>query len=487
MLDTRAVAHLMRRVLSPPMHFRRSRRPVFSSLFLRSSRSLALAAFVVAAPVVVIAATFNVRDYGATGTGTQLDTAALNRAVKACAHAGGGTVYLPPGRYLSGTITLKSHVTLKIGAGATLLASENPDDYPDTPSAWGDGSKVIAPLIYAVDANNLTVTGRGTIDGQGRIWWHRLELASSRKDWAHPKTAADRAEAALVRRGRPQLIRFVRCRDVLIEHLNLRNSPEWNIHPLLCDDVRVNDVSIYGAPGSHNTDGINPEACRDVHISNCRIDTGDDCITLKSGRNELGRRMGRPDQDITITNCVMSRGHGGVSIGSEMSGGVRNVVISNCVFHGTDNGIRIKSQRGRGGVVEGVTASNIVMQDVPTPFMINMFYSGRAHAGETRPVDAGTPRFRDFLFSDITAQGARTAGSITGLPEMPVRDVTFTNVHVQAGRGFTCTNARDVTFDDVVIDTARGPALILHRATDIDSTRLRTDTPHPGTPLVERR
>ncbi len=468
------------------MQFHRSPRPVVRPwLSLPGFRLLPILAIAVVLPFPIAAATFNVRDYGAAGGGTQLDTAAINRAVDACAKAGGGTVCLPPGRYLSGTITLRSHVTLRISAGATLLASENPDDYPDVPNVWEKGTSTIAPLIYAAGADDLTITGRGTIDGQGRIWWRRLELASRRRVWARAKTAADRAEAALVKRGRPQLIRLVRCRDVLVEHLNLRNSPEWNIHPLLCEDVRVNDVSIYGAPGSHNTDGINPEACRDVHISNCTIDTGDDCVTLKSGLNELGRRMGRPDEDITITNCVMDRGHGGVSIGSEMSGGVRNVTIANCVFHGTDNGIRIKSQRGRGGVVEGITADNLVMQDVPTPFLITMFYSGRDTPAETFPVDAGTPRFRDFLFSNITARGARVAGAITGLREMPVENVTFTNVHIQAGRGFTCTNARHVVFDDVVIDTAAGPALLLRDASGIETGRLRTLAPHPDTPLVK--
>jgi polygalacturonase len=439
-----------------------------------------------ALPAATPPALFNVRDYGAAGDGQRFDTIALNQAVDACANAGGGTVYLPPGRYLTGTIVLKSHVTLELDAGAIILGSENPEDYPSTQSVWGDGTEVMAPLIYAADAENITITGRGTIDGQGAIWWRRLRLNDPKKYPPGPQTPEDFAEAKRLARGRPHLIRPVRCQDVVIAGVNLRNAAEWNVHPMLCDRVRVDGITITApATNAHNTDGINPEACRNVQILNCRIDTGDDCVTLKSGLNELGRRMGKPDENITIANCVMYRGHGGVTIGSEMSGGVRNVVVTNCVFQGTDIGIRIKSQRGRGGVVEGVSASNIVMQDVPHPFVITTFYSGGDKPGELHPVDEGTPRYRDFLFSNITARGAKDAGSITGLREMPVEDVTFSNVHLQAATGFTCTNATAVAFLDTVIDTEKGPALVLRNASEIDTARLRTRTPHADAPLVQ--
>ena len=431
-------------------------------------------------------AVFNVRDYGTVGDGHHLDTAALNAAVAACAKAGGGTVYVPPGRYLTGTVQLQSHVTFDLDAGATLLGSENPEDYPSTASVWGDGKEMMAPLIYAVDAENITITGRGTIDGQGAIWWRRVRLNEPKKFPPGPQTDADRAEAAKMSRGRPHMIRPVRCTDVVIEHVTLRNSAEWTIHPMLCERVRVDGVTILNpATMAHNTDGIDPESCRNVQILNCRIDTGDDCVTLKSGLNELGRKLGRPDENITIANCVMNHGHGGVTIGSEMSGGVRNVVVANCVFQNTDVGIRLKSQRGRGGVVEGLSVSNIVMQDVPTPFVITSFYSGKDKPSDVYAVDAGTPRFRNLIFSNITARGAKNAGAILGLREMPIDDVTFTNVHIEAQTAFTVTDASHVTFDDCVIDTAKGPALILTRATAIDHARLATRATHNGVPLVQ--
>ena len=280
-------------------------------------------------------------------------------------------------------------------------------------------------------------------------------------------------------------MRFVNCTDVVIEHVSLKDSPSWNIHPLFCQRVRVDGVTISAHVPSPNTDGINPESCRNVQIMNCRIDVGDDCVTLKSGIDEVGRKMNRPDEDITITNCVMNQGHGGVTIGSEMSGGVHNVVVSNCVFHGTDCGIRIKSQRGRGGVVEGLAVSNIVMQDVPHPFQITTFYMGSDKPTDQFPVDDGTPRFRDMLFSNITARGAKEAGSITGLREMLIENLTFANVHIQSDTAMTCTNAKQISFHDVVIDTKSGPAVIQKSCESIDSAGLSTHAPHDDAPLLK--
>jgi polygalacturonase len=448
-------------------------------------RIIALVVVFAVRGIAASAALFNVRDYGAAGDGRALDTQAINTAIAACVKNGGGTVYLPPGQYLAGTIVLKSHVILNLDAGAIILGSENPEDYPAFKSVWGDDTVMLA-LIYAEDAENITITGRGTIDGQGAVWWKRIWLTDTKRFSPGAQTPEEFAEAKKVARGRPHLIRTVRCRDVLIEHVNLRNSAEWNVHPMLCERVRVDGISITApATNAHNTDGINPESCRDVQIVNCVIDTGDDCITLKSGLDELGRRVGRADENITITNCVMHHGHGGVTIGSEMSGDVRNVVVANCVFQNTDNGIRIKSQRGRGGMVEGISVSNVVMVDVPTPFIITMFYSGTDRPEEVHPVNEGTPRYRDMLFSNITARGAKNAGAITGLREMPIENITFSNVHVQSQTAFTCTNAQGITFLDTVIDTAKGPAVVLRNASDVNTTRLTTRTPHTGVPLVQ--
>ncbi len=429
-------------------------------------------------------APFNPYDFGAVGDGRHKDTAAIQAAVDACSKAGGGAVFLPPGRFLTGTIQLRSRVTFEVGPGAVVLGSEDPADYPLRDDPWGSARKLISPLIYAADSEEITLTGRGTIDGQGAAWWKRQWLASPKRGMPAPSTPADFAEVRKIANGRPRLIEIVRSKHIVIEKLHIVNSPSWNIHPLFCEFVRIDGVTIEARVPSPNTDGINPESCRNVQILNCRIDVGDDCVTLKSGINEAGRKMGRPDENITISNCVMLKGHGGVSIGSEMSGGVRNVTVNNCVFQGTDAGIRVKSQRGRGGAVEGLAVSNVVMQDVASAFTITTFYMGADKPDDIFALNDTTPRFRDFVFSNITARGSKTAGQITGLKELPVEEIQFSNVRIQAQTGFTCTNAKNISFRDVVIDTESGPALTVKNSTAIDSARLATLRPHDGAPLV---
>jgi polygalacturonase len=375
---------------------------------------------------------------------------------------------------VSGTIVLGSHTTLSIEPGATVLGSQNPADYPLEPDAYIADNMIVSALICAHNATDVAITGGGTIDGQGAIWWRAVDLTFRKKGAAQvPQSPQDTATAAMVARGRPQLIRLQSCKHVRISDLTLLNSPEWNIHPLLCEDVTCDNLTITSPSSSHNTDGIDPESCKTVRITNCKIDTGDDCIALKSGKDAPGRAVGRPDEDITIAHCTMLHGHGGVTIGSEMSGGVRNVTVSDCTFTWTSVGVRIKSQRGRGGVVEDITESDIAMRDVPAPFVITMFYMGKDRPDQTFPVDNGTPTFRHFVFSHITATGAKTAGSITGLREQPISDITFNNVTIQAGTGFTCTSCKTVKFNDVEIRAAAGPPLTLSNTTDIDSSGLK--------------
>ena len=242
-------------------------------------------------------------------------------------------------------------------------------------------------LISGENLDNVAITGRGTIDGRGQMWWEMMrQLESSMK---------------IIR---PRLIRLVDCRNVLVEGVTLTNSPAWTLNPLACDNVSIRGLTVINPPDSPNTDGINPDSCRNVRISDCHIDVGDDCVTIKSGSEDQPRREYRACENIVVTNCTMMHGHGGVVIGSEMSGGVRNVAISNCTFVGTDRGIRIKSRRGRGGVVEDIRVSNIVMDRVLCPLAINLFYGCGAWDDpkvldkSPKPVDETTPRFRRLRF-----------------------------------------------------------------------------------------
>jgi polygalacturonase len=276
---------------------------------------------------------------------------------------------------------------------------------------------------------------------------------------------------------------------VLIRGITARNSPAWTITPLRCDYVTIDGVTVLNPWGSPNTDGINPDSCRFVHISNCHIDVGDDCITIKSGREGPNGERSHltPCEHITVTNCTMAHGHGGVVIGSEMSGSVRNVVISNCVFVGTERGLRIKSRRGRGGVVEDVRATNIIMQDVRCPFVMNLYYDYGVTDPELafdlrpRPVNDGTPRFRRITFAHITARRAQYAAAfLLGLPEMPIEDVVFEDVSVSMAEdapagfpdmapgfgpyqrsGFLAQHVRGLRLRDVTVLGQAGDALVM--------------------------
>jgi polygalacturonase len=362
---------------------------------------------------------FNVRVHGAMGDGQTLDSPAIQSAIDTCAAQGGGTVTLPAGQYLTGSLFLRNNISLHLDSGAVILGSENPDDYPIIHSRWeGKHQDTYAPLITGQNLNNISVIGRGTIDGRGAVWWQ------AKKDGtlAHP---------------RPRLISFSDCTNVLIEGITATNSPSWTINPVHCQNVNIRGITVINPADSPNTDGINPDSCRLVRISDCYVSVGDDCITIKSGTEHEHPDRYAPCRDITITNCTLERGHGGVVIGSEMSGGVKNVVISNCVFIGTDRGIRIKSRRGRGGAIEDIRISNLIMDGVLCPFTMNLYYHigvrGNTDISDKNPrsVDDTTPRLRRIHFSHITAREVKhAAGFLYGLAEMPLEDISFTDVSI---------------------------------------------------------
>jgi polygalacturonase len=418
-----------------------------------------------------------VRELGAVGDGQTDCTGALQRAIDACAAAGGGTIAIPAGSYVTGTLWLASNLTIHLEAGATLLGSLDRTAYPLWVSDW-EGPAVArahAPLIAGSGLSNIALTGRGTIDGRGQMWWDLF------------------AQGALTHR-RPNLVQFVDCKDVLIDGPRFINSPRWTLVPMACDNVTITRVTLCNPADSPNTDGINPDSCSNVHISNCHIDVGDDCISIKSGSEEDGRARLRPCQNITISNCTMLHGHGGVVIGSEVSGGVRNVAISNCVFCGTDRGIRLKSRRGRGNAVEDLRVDNIVMDQVLCPIVLNLFYGcdawedSKVTDRSPRPVDAGTPHFRRMRFSNISARGVKYAAAfVLGLPEMFVDDVTFDGMSIyldaqnthggspamapgvpdMCRAGLVIRNARNLRLRHVDIHDQLGPAVVIHNSADV--------------------
>ena len=415
---------------------------------------------------------FNVVDYGAKGDGKSLCTGPIQKAVDACAAAGGGTVYLPAGKYLSGAIFLKSNVTLNISEGAKLLASTDFEDFPPFKPNWSilsDDTRR-SSLITGIDLENIAVTGRGTLNGQGRPWWEALRKDKNIKD----------TRKKILTYGRPRVINLYRCQNVLIRDVTIVDSPSWTVHPVGCENLVVDGISIINPESGPNTDGVNPESCLNVRISNCFIDTGDDCITLKSGKDEEGRLKAKPTENVTITNCVMYKGHGAIVIGSEMSGGVRNVTASNIVCVGTDRAVRIKSTRGRGGVVENIRYSNFIVENVREPIYITSFYT------KTDPelFSQRTPIFRDIAISNFTIKNSPCMAKIYGLPEMPIQGLRLNDIVASTKVGLVCDSTVALELHNVQVNTTKGPAFTITNCKNIELNGIKTANPQAGEPVV---
>jgi len=383
----------------------------------------------------------DVRTYGAKADGVTKDTKAIQAAVEDCASAGGGTVRLSGGTFLTGPILLKSNITLEIAKGAVLLGSPDRADYPMVTFAR---QQTVQPLVSAVNAENVTITGEGTIDGNGKVWWDYIVGARDAGVLGndHP---------------RPFGVLFDHSSHVRMEGVTVQNSGMWQIVPYYADDVVIRNVRIL-APKSPNTDAIDPFSSSNVVIDHVYSSTGDDNIAIKSGAiNSPGPDA--PSKNITITDCTFENGHG-LSIGSEIAGGVQNVRAERIHFKGTDQGIRIKSGRDRGNDVSNLSFKDITMEDVKTAILITEYYPHPAPEGDVpaEPVGRLTPRFHDISIENVTATGSSSAGTIVGLPESPVLGLTMKNVHIAARTGLSIAYAT-VAMDDVVVTPATGEAM----------------------------
>lgn len=382
------------------------------------------------------------RQYGAKADGTTKDTHALQAAIDACAEKGGGTVRLAGGRFLSGPIVLKSHITLDVEAGATLLGSADHDDYPEMTVLRTPGRQ---SLISAANAEDLTITGGGTIDGNGETWW-----AEARGQKEHGVMGAGVF--------RPRLMVFDHCHHILIEKVTIQNSPSWQVVPYYSDDITIRDGKILAPQHSPNTDGIDPFSSHHVNISNMTIDVGDDNVAIKSGEaNSPG--PDDPSTDIHVWNCNFLHGHG-MSIGSETAGGVQNVLAEHIHFTDTDNGVRVKSNRDRGADIGNLTFRDLTMQDVGTAVLVTEYYPRIPEHDTAKPVTRLTPHFHDILIENLTATGAKQTGVIAGLPESPITTIKLDNVHISGEKSFTISNAT-VTTHDFTVQSQTPPPVAL--------------------------
>lgn len=387
------------------------------------------------------ASTCDPRAYGAKGDGATKDTAAIQKAIDVCASRGGGTVRLSPGTYLSAPIVLKSNITFELEKGATLLGSPDHADYPARTEFREPDAQ---PLVSAIDAENLTIAGEGTIDGNGSSWWEE-----ARKIHDH---------GVLGNHPRPKLIILDHCKHVKVEGITIQNSPMWQLVPYYTDDIVVRNVRILAPQHSPNTDAIDPFSTSHMIIDHVYSDVGDDNVAIKSGAID-SPGPDSPSHDITITDCTFMHGHG-LSIGSEIAGGAYNIRAERIHFEGTDNGIRVKANRDRGNVVKNLVFRDLEMKDVKNALIVSEYYPKVMPPDDNtaQPVGRLTPHFSNIVLENVKATGSTLAGAIVGLPESPVTGVVLRNVEISAEKGLNVGYA-SVTLNHVQITAAQGPSI----------------------------
>lgn len=459
--------------------------------------------------------TYSLYDFGGKGDGVTINTEAFRIAIETITKKGGGKLIVPKGIWLTGPVTLKSNINIHLREGALIIFSKNYDHYPliDTYFEGLETKRCISP-INGKGLENIAITGKGIIDGSGEVWrpvkknkmtstqWNQLisgggVLNSTKDIWYPTQKSLEGANRTLnfnvpqnIKTDeewnsvkdflRPVMVSLIDCKNILLQGVIFQNSPGWNLHPLMCNNLILDSVTVRNPWYSQNGDGIDLESSKNVLIVNSSFDVGDDAICIKSGKDEEGRKRGIPTENVIINNCTVFHGHGGFVIGSEMSGGVRNIKVSNCNFIGTDVGLRFKSNRGRGGVVENIFVDNINMINISTEaILFDIFYAGKSatevlEEGETTqydsipPITVGTPIFRKISFNNIKCVEARRAFFFNGLPELNIQDINLENITITSRLGGDIRESDKITLKNVKIINREGFTINFRNAKNIE-------------------
>jgi polygalacturonase len=443
---------------------------------------------------------FNITDYGAVGDGQTMNTEAFRRTINACSNAGGGTVVVPPGLWLTGPIELKSRINFHVERGAVVLFSRDHNDYPIIKSPTR--GYVVASPLYGFNLEDVAITGSGLLDGSGAtwrpvkkskvtaslwkefvssggvvtdngtMWWPSQSAANGEQYLRQLRASKDKKDLTpddfVQARDfmRPILLFLSKCKRVLVDGITLENSPSFAMYPDRCEDVVIRDVKINNEYWAQNGDGIDIASSKNVLIYKCTVTAGDDGICMKSSRDKSDNAA---LQNVVIADCVVYHAHGGFVIGSNTDGGMENISVKNCDYIGTDIGLRFKSARGRGGTVKNIYVSNIYMKDIVNEaILFDTYYEQNEATAEPQPVTGLTPIFEDFHIDSIYCNGARQAVRVDGLPEMPVQDVTIADACISADRGFTSKFASGFTLKDVKILPRTGEVYSLYQTKDFN-------------------
>ncbi len=470
--------------------------------------------------------TFDIRKYGAVSGGKILCHTAINQAISIASSNGGGVVLVPKGFWLSGPIDLKSNVNLHLEDGAFIQFSDNREDYPVVLTTWeGQPAYRCHAPLWGVNLVNIAITGKGIMDGAGQVWkqvkksklteaqwkalvksggvvdeagtaWYPSEISkfgNENREWTNNITAGKSKEDYEAIRDflRPNMVSLTNCRNVLLEDVTFLNSPAWTLHPLLCKHITIRNVNVKNPWYGQNNDAIDIESCTNGILDGCTFDTGDDAITIKSGRDKPGRERGVATSNFIVKNTTVFHGHGGFVIGSEMSGGVNNLFVNNCNFLGTDIGLRFKTTRGRGGVVKDIYISDINMNNIPAEAIrFNMYYAyqdpvpldGDATKGqpsmEAEPFNEGTPVFKDFVMERIYCRGAQTAIMMRGIPESRIENISIKDATIYSKNGITLTEAKNISLTNVNIFSTTKDKLI--QVNNVENLRIEQLDYLPG-------
>lgn len=443
--------------------------------------------------------TITIVKYGAKPDGVSLNTKGINEAISACSANGGGVVLIPNGFWLTGPIKLQSNVNLHLEKNALLLFSKNFDDYKIIEGNYeGVPSAKNESPIMGTNLQNIAITGKGVIDGNGDVWRMVGRNALTESEWKdkvasggivsddgkmwYPSEKAKKADlekkspvlgpgvkledfASIKDFLRPNLIVLTGCKNVLLEGVTFQNSPAWNVHPLMCENLTLRDLFIKNPDYARNGDGADIESCKNVLVENCIFDVGDDAICIKSGKDEEGRKRGMPTENMIVRNNSVYKGHGGFVVGSEMSGGARNIFVYDCTFMGTDKGIRFKTTRGRGGIVENIYIKDINMVDiVHEAIYFDMYYWVKPpkenEVVEVPKVTEATPIFRNIYMENIVCNGAQKGVFVRGIPEMPVSNIYMKNLVLNTDIGVEIKDAKGIYLKNCDFRTKSGKEII---------------------------
>ena len=465
--------------------------------------------------------TFDIKNFGANADGIFLNTKSINDAITTCSNKGGGVVLIKGGLWLSGPIEMKSNVNLHLERDAILLFTPDKSQYKLVEGNW-EGKKAVRNQspISGTNLVNIAITGTGIIDGNGDVWrmvkkekltesqWNKLVKSGgvtggeNNKIW-YPSASFLKGEltkdASVIQPGkaladyadmkdffRPNLLVLTNCKKVLLEGVIFQNSPAWCLHPIMCEDLTLKNVTVNNPWYAQNGDGVDIESCKNVMIENCTLDVGDDAICIKSGRDKDGRDRGIPTENVIARNNIVYHAHGGFVVGSEMSGGAKNLFVYNNSFIGTDIGLRFKTMRGRGGVVEKVYIANTYMKDIAAEAVLfDMYYMAKdpvplmgdkteAPKIVLLPVTEETPQFKDFYINNVVVSGAGKGIFIRGLPEMNIQNINLENLTIQSKIGVEISEATNVNIKNLnFITTSSNPLIAINNSKNINFTNIK--------------